>query len=165
LLNRDLFPLFAFPLHINRDFVVCVYYLRFFSIASSIDQSVRTLCFFLTFFSFSSNWFPGVCVCFVFSGHLLLLPYCSRDLKFKFDNNAYFFVFIITFVTDKKLRCVSVTVFVSVIELLFYLPKLCETQILTAKHTRKRTLAFEFWWAAANSCCHFLKKLHILARL
>ena len=51
----QLFPLFAFPLHLNRVFVVCVYYLCFFSIASPIYRSVRTLCFLLTFFSFSSN--------------------------------------------------------------------------------------------------------------
>jgi len=91
-LNRDLFSLFSFHLHLNRVFVVCVYYLRF---ASPIYRSVCTLCFLPTFFSFSSDWFAGVCVRFVFSGHLLLLPYCSRDWRFKFDNNAYFIFFYI----------------------------------------------------------------------
>jgi len=86
-----MFPFFTFPLHLNRVFVVWVHYLRFFSIASPIYRYVHTLYFLPTVFSFSSDWFPSVCVRSVFSRHLLLLLYCSRDLRFKFDNNTYFF--------------------------------------------------------------------------
>ena len=125
-LNPNLSIFFTLACSIAIFFVLCfssvsqqhlsclVYYLCFFSITSPIYRSVCTLCFLLTFFSFSSDWFPGVCVRSVFSGHLFLLPYCLRDLRFKFDNNAFFLIFIITLVTDKKLHCISVTVFVSV---------------------------------------------------
>lgn len=43
-----------------------------------------------TFFSFWPDLFPRSRVRCVFSGHFLLAPYCSSDLRFKFDDNAYF---------------------------------------------------------------------------
>ena len=43
-----------------------------------------------TFFSFWSDLVPGSRVRCVFSGHLLLEPYCSSDLRFIFDDYAYF---------------------------------------------------------------------------